>query len=83
MVVKLEDFQITALALPLSTASPPLTVKVIELALVHLVLCPGAIEPAKAVAARQTAETTVSTTSANFFIIHPPFPWLTLERIKT
>jgi hypothetical protein len=73
-VVKFEDFQTEAFASPRSTAPPPVFSKVMEPALVHLVIAPGANDPANAELARQKDATATSSTTASFFIVNPPLP---------
>ena len=46
----------------------------IDLALLHLAIPPGATLPAKAIAARENEAMVTNKTIASFFILNPPLP---------
>ena len=74
-VVKFDDFQIYPFAAPRSFASPLLAVSIlIEAALLHLPIPPGATFAAKAEVTKQNEAMVTNKTIASFLIVYPPLP---------
>ena len=71
-VVKLEDFQITKLALDLSSACVPADYNLMDLAPLQDMLATGAKLPANDKAAKHKTDTAVISAITIFFIIIPP-----------